>query len=192
MTNFPATAQEAADIFADTVAALGLATRAEFVPWSRSRNFKEDAKPSDRSLNWKVTLTKDGRDVMTFGYSAGVGHCPSYKFNARWTLDYTALIEWETEHGYPATDKLGGRYPVRRPGSKRIEPKTLDVVSSLILDASAIDYPTFEEWAGDLGYDTDSRKGEAAYRACLETALKLRAVLGDDGLNRLRDAASDY
>lgn len=44
----------------------------------------------------------------------------------------------------------------------------------------------------ELGYDPDSRKAEAIYKACLEIALKLRNALGEDGLAKLREAAQDY
>jgi hypothetical protein len=67
-----------------------------------------------------------------------------------------------------------------------------DVLASLVMDSSAIDYSTYEEWAGDCGHDPDSRKGEAIYRACLEIALKLRNGLGEAGLAALREAAQDY
>jgi len=60
------------------------------------------------------------------------------------------------------------------------------------MDASAIDYATFEEWAPEMGYDADSRKGEAIYRTCLEYALKLRGAVGDKAMEQLRTATQDY
>lgn len=57
----------------------GITVRAAFVPFSQSRNAKPDPKPGDLSLNWKVTLLKDGREVLTTDYQAGIGHAPSYK-----------------------------------------------------------------------------------------------------------------
>jgi hypothetical protein len=36
---------------------LGLVVTAEFVPYSRSRSFKKDAKLDERNLNWQVTLS---------------------------------------------------------------------------------------------------------------------------------------
>ena len=58
----------------DTAAKLGLTMTADFVPWSLSRNAGE----KDPSLNWKITLHKDGRPFLTTDYMAGSGHCPSY------------------------------------------------------------------------------------------------------------------
>ena len=48
------------------------------------------------------------------------------------------------------------------------------------------------EWAKDFGYDTDSRKAETTYRACLEIALQLRNGIGEAGFTRLQEASFDY
>jgi hypothetical protein len=53
------------------------------------------------------------------------------------------------------------------------------------------DYATFEQWASDLGYDSDSRSA-ATYLACLAIGLALRAGIGDSGLATLQAARSDY
>ena len=199
----------------DAIVALGLTLRAEFVPWSQSRNKGE----KDRTLNWRVTLLRTVKvpktiprdtydpereapimsrsivagefvdrttEVLTTDYSAGIAHCPSYDtstFRGQVTVDGKTALEWETENGTKWRDGLRGA---------PILPDTLDVVNSLILDSDVLNYPTFEEWAGDLGYDPDSRKGEAIYRACLEIALKLRNVIGEDGMTQLREAFQDY
>lgn len=169
----------------------GISIKAEFVPFSISRNAANDPgnKPGSRSLNWKVTLVKDGRDIITTDYSAGVGHCPSYKQNARWTLDYTALIVFETEHGKTARRANGFSFIQ---GGKPIMPETLSVIYSLIRDCDVLDYSGFEEWARDFGYDEDSRKAESIYRECLEIALKVRNGIGDKAMSEIRDASSDY
>lgn len=67
-----------------------------------------------------------------------------------------------------------------------------DVIHGLLSDGDAIDHPTYESWASDFGYDTDSRKGEALYRTCLEIGLKLRSSLGDENLRKLRDEFQGY
>ena len=71
-------------------------------------------------------------------------------------------------------------------------PDSLDVLSCLVSESDAIDSPAFDDWASNFGYDTDSRKAESVYRACLETGLKLRAAVGDSGLTKLREAFQDY
>ena len=180
---------------------LGLEIRAEFVPFSQSRNAKE----SHRSLNWRVTLVKrwqnangDNRysEILTTDYSAGIGHCPAYKQGMRMTLDNAALIKFETEKGFPATlpaNPFNPEKEVRRKAdSSPILPNPVDVIHSLAMDSDVLDHATFESWAGDFGYDTDSRSAESTYRACLEIALKLRAGIGESDLAALREAASEY
>lgn len=161
-----------------TIDALGLSVESVFVPWSQSRKFKKGAKLLDRSLNWRVTVKRHGDDILSCDYSAGIGHVPSYKYYGM--ADLGKAVEFELEHGREA--KSG----------KPIMSDATDVLASLVIDSGAIDSADFEEWANDLGYDTDSRKAEAIYRACLEIGLKLRVELGDDGLQRLREAFQDY
>lgn len=166
----------------------GYDMRAEFVPFSKSRNAKPDKGGEIwRSLNWQVTLTRNGRDILTTDYSAGEAHCPSNKQGAQQTADYRARVDYELEHG-----KTAHEYPYAIVGGKPILPKLADVLSSLILDSSVLDAGGFEDWAGDFGYDTDSREAERIYRACLDLALKLRAGLGETELQRLRDLFQDY
>lgn len=184
---------------AATVASLGLTVESAFVPLSQSRN-KTEKYPT---LNWKVTVKRNGRDVLTTDYSAGSAHCPAYNASVkamgeRNSLMRDAAIRFECEHGkaaaaYDSTNSSAG-YVVRELvlRGKALEPDALDVLASLAMDSDVIDAGGFEEWAGNFGYDVDSRRAEATYRACLETALKLRAALGDDGLAALRNAFKGY
>ena len=153
-------------------AELGLTLKAVFVPWSQSRNAGEK-RPS---LNWSITLHK-GSQRLTTDYMAGSGHCPSYK-QGTLMVHEADMIRRECETGQSRI----------RP----IAPELADVLHSLASDADVIHYPGFEQWAADTGYDADSRKAESIYRACLATALKLRAMLGNEGLERLREACRDY
>jgi len=163
---------------------LGLTVRAEFVPWSRSRN----AMRKNRSLNWRVTLIRDGRDVLTTDYSVGIGHCPSYRNipGSVHSLDKAAAIERETELGKEYRNKLGIY------SGNPILPDTCDVVHSFVVDSDVLNYARFEEWASDHDVNPDSRAGEATYRASLELALALRNGVGEAGLAALTEACRDY
>jgi len=57
------------------LAALGLTIESVFVPFSQSRNKAEKR----NSLNWKVSLCRNGKAFLTCDYSAGIAHCPGYK-----------------------------------------------------------------------------------------------------------------
>lgn len=164
----------------------GITITAEFVPWSQSRSAVKSPKLADYNLNWRVTLAKDGREIVTTDYGAGQGHCPSYKQGARWTSDYAASIKWECENGA----KYMSWHSTTR--ADPILPDSADVLASLLMDSGVLDSSNFEEWASDLGYDTDSRKAESIYRACLEIALKMRNGLGESVLADLRESAQDY
>lgn len=169
----------------------GVTMTAQFVPWSKSRNKDEKDDRGNRrmSLNWLVTIFASGRPVLTTDYMAGEGHCPSYKQGARRTVDYDRALEHECETGKAARHLATLSAAI---SGKPILPSLADVMHSLLLDASAIDSPTYEDWAGDFGYEPDSRKGEAIYRQCLDHALRLRAALGDTVLQQLREAAEGY
>lgn len=66
-------------------------------------------------------------------------------------------------------------------GHHGAEPEVPSVLDCLASDAATIENsPSFEEWASDLGYDTDSRKAEQTFKACKHQAKRLRNFLGDD------------
>lgn len=56
-------------------------------------------------------------------------------------------------------------------------PKAKEVIGSLFSDASCAD-GTFEDFCGNMGYDTDSRKALETYLACQESESKLRKFFG--------------
>lgn len=149
--------------------------KCEFVPFSRSRNAGE----KHRSLNYIVTVSVKGKDVLVSPYSMGAAFIPGIKGMGP-TVERQEMEEYATETGRASKSN-----PVK------IWPDEIDVLACLAHDAGAIDYANFEDWAEWNGYDTDSRKAEAAYRSCLETALALRAALGDANLTRLRELASE-
>lgn len=152
-----------------------------FVPWSKSRNSKEKTP----SLNWRVTIISKGRFVLTTDYSAGYAHCPSYlnRFWAKLTQEEYQAIREECELG--ESQKKGDKH-------KRILPDIVDVIHSLLLDSQAIDYQDFEQWAGDMGYDADSRKAETIYKQCVKIGLAMRACLGDELIDKLRELLKNY
>ena len=58
----------------DVLAAHKITVESVFVPFSQSRSKDQDTP----NLNWKVTVKRDGRDVLTTDYSAGLAHAPGY------------------------------------------------------------------------------------------------------------------
>lgn len=168
------------DVIGVIIAKHGLTIESVFVPWSLSRNAGEKSP----SLNWRVTLKQEGRNILTTDYSAGCGHAPSYQ--QRETVDSHANVLRECEKGF-ATYGSMGMLNTKKP----ITPEARDVIYSLLLDSDALDHDSFESWASDFGYDTDSREAEKTYQACLKIALQFRKI-GEAAIVELRDAFQDY
>ena len=59
-----------------------------------------------------------------------------------------------------------------------------EILDSLRSDSECA-YPTFEEFADNLGYDSDSRSAEKIYLACCEIERKLRRLVGGKGMVEL-------
>ncbi len=59
------------------------------------------------------------------------------------------------------------------------EPEAAEVLDCLASDSSGIENAqSFEDWCGEYGYDTDSRKAEKIFKTCERQAEKLKAFLG--------------
>lgn len=71
------------------------------------------------------------------------------------------------------------------------EPTVANVLSCLMSDASSGESGSFEAFCSEFGYDTDSRRAEATYRACQESAEAMRRMLGVD-FDVVALAASEY
>ena len=163
---------ERAKAFCD---ALTVPYSAEFVPQSKSRH----AKAGMRTLNWRITF-----GTLVTDYSQGIGHMPDY--GPRVVANQSKAREYEaSEKGvyYPASDLSLWR------AKKLPAPALVDVLYSLVMDASVLDYDTFADWASDFGYDSDSIKAKKIYKACRKIAVKLNRLID---LDAAREAFQDY
>lgn len=89
--------------------------------------------------------------------------------------------DWEANH-YEVTLRYGKkRYklPYSMGFGLKGSPKVDDVMDSLRLDCSSVEWSSFEEWCSDFDYDSDSRKAEKLYNTCRKQAEKMKAFLGD-------------
>jgi len=172
---------------ADALEAAGITIEAVFVPAAKGTPSK------DLRLNWRIAVDVKGRRILETDYTQGVGHCPAYKVDAKTLGGRNCVMRWDAIERECITGKS-----CYTQGSTAWTPKPIpaptaaEIMYCLISEASAIDHPTYESWASEFGYDEDSRKGEAIYRACLAIGLKLRAALGDAGLATLREASEDF
>jgi len=135
----------------------------------------------DWQVNWKVRLILDERTIIETDYHQGIGHLRGYN------LSFYSKMSIR-DHKQISTVLEGGRSTE----FGIVEPNIDDVLSCLIMDADVLTYDSFDDWAECMGYDTDSRKAEETYRACIEIGLKLRNRLGEETLPQLQEAYSDY
>lgn len=71
-------------------------------------------------------------------------------------------------------------------GHNGAEPTADEVLDCLASDASSVENArSFEEWASEYGYDTDSRKAEKIFKTCERQAEKLKQLLGDAAYEQL-------
>lgn len=131
-----------------------------------------------RDDNWKcdeyrITFTRGTVEIKT-DYYMGTGHRKPVK-------------------GAP-TDSGRGNTLFREQWEKKyfkpIPPMAADVLYSLILDASAID-ESFEDWAANFGYDTDSRKALSTYNQCCEIGQKMRRLFTSDEREKFAELTQD-
>jgi len=108
---------------------------------------------------------------VSFEYNTGMGHCtPKYgkPSGARQSI-------WESER------------PNKRPAVPCIGTETAwvhlpqldDILQCLFSDADA-GSQSFNDFCDNFGYDNDSLKALDTYRACMESASKLRTALGKE------------
>lgn len=77
--------------------------------------------------------------------------------------------------------------------AQKVTPKLDGVCASLLHDGVAFfDGQRFEEWASDLGYDSDSIKAKETFEACDKIGRGLSRALSRDELEGLREWASNY
>ncbi len=172
------------------IASLTLEYSATFVPQSQSRNANE----KNHSLNWRVSVMPKesaGRTnlhlrIMT-DYMQGIGHVPEDSADLFKRYGHSCSIARDAyERQIAQTGKYGPFH------SRPLPPPALrDVLYSLMSDGAASE-TTFEEWASEYGYGTDSRKAEEMYRTCDEHGKKLTRMIGTNNLAKLRELFQDY
>ena len=73
------------------------------------------------------------------------------------------------------------------------KPILADVMCSLVWDAQCVaDGQTFEDFAGDMDYNTDSREAERVYNGCRDEYFGLIRLCGSLDLDELSTMFQDY
>lgn len=131
------------------------------------------------AVHWRLAISNERGHILITEYSEGIGHFIN-TMGQRRTLDLESIIHNIT--GKASTLPYGNFVGYEKLLTKRVTrnglqlkvspPDMLHVLESLALDATAL-HQSFEDWASDCGYDTDSRKAYAIWEACCESARKL-------------------
>lgn len=148
-------------------------------------------------IAYEVELSHNGRAFFTGPYKLGVGHVKPTDEDANRcaNAELGAFVRaWIHKPHANFIDKQkqadAAAYLAKL---QAVTPKLDDVMHSLLMDGAAyFDGAAFEDWCGDYGYDSDSRKAESIWRACDDTGRKLLRALGQETTDRLREWASNY
>lgn len=119
------------------------------------------------------------------------------QFITKYNIGFTA--DWATARPDDLMDRAMNHYKCRITCGRRgftlyfsqgfgikDEPKTADVLNCIASDAAGYENAqSFEDWASEYGYDTDSRKAEKIYRAVKRQAEQIKRTIGEDAYQEL-------
>ena len=128
---------------------------------------------------------------MRVEYSQGIGHVPGYNAiagrrgltNDQWS--YRQELEGAAETG-----KYPNRHSFYCPRIPLPGPSAADFLHSIVMDNPHDE--SFEDWAANLGYDSDSRRAEEIWRACIKQTRGAESVLGKPLLAEIAKLLEDY
>lgn len=106
-----------------------------------------------------------------------------FDFNFGAELPVSQMAEWQRDaNGYRVTftyDRRKASFDFWQGSGITRDPQAADVMACLVSDTQH-GHESFEEFCGNLGYDTDSRKAEKMWRACQRTGDQLYRLFGAD------------
>lgn len=167
-------------------------------------NFHND---SIKMFNYMVTLTHNKKDMFLF-YSMGYGHWQDKRTGKRvsvpfaWNYDELVKIldnkkfyasyfnTWGSGKGkekftnYNIDSFLSSNIPAI--------PTVENILECFVSDFySTPDFYSFEQWAMDLGYDTDSRKAEQTYNTIQKQAKEFESLVGYQAFKEFKEIELD-
>lgn len=156
-------------------------------------NVTEDGWPN---IKYEVALFFKGKELIHMPYSLGVGHVTSGKSHTLKLSDAeeTMLQTWKA-HPYTKFQQtqLQANLATKLARDQKVKPQLVDVLYSLLSDGSAHFHSlSFEEWAGDCGYSSDSIKAKEIYDKCVEIGRTLKSRLPDETLEKVQELLANF
>jgi len=142
----------------------------------------------ERSAHFMCVISKGNQSMIT-NFSVGSGIVDQFYFDqlpAQAKKDQN--LQRMTVHIKNCLDdarKNGVRRGTFGPYRPKFEPSIVDILDCLASDASCTDQSTFEDFASDLGYDSDSRKALATFETIERQSKELRLMLGREAFETL-------
>jgi hypothetical protein len=136
------------------------------------------------------TLCKQRKLTVTpvFGSPVQFGTELEDKIQAIVVLQYRGRI-MSIPYFYGSMKQYVKATKVQKAKLEKIEPA--DVVHCLLVDTDVSNYSSFEEWAENLGYSTDSRKAEEIWKSCQKSVEAAQAFFGAD-FEQFQEASQEY
>jgi len=166
-------------------------------------NFDDDRK----SDSFKVTFIRN-KVKKSFDFYMGVGHRIDHnkeRLNLKADLSTAKKLGVTLPKLSPIDQKTPPKYLLfynerrlslhddkeRRRNLRVVHPSAASVLYSLTFDRYA-ESETFADWCANYGYDDDSIKAQGIYHACIENAVKLRAIFTPLEIEIIERILEDY
>ena len=119
------------------------------------------------------------RDPLSVPYAAGIGVWLPAMLEAKGEAG-ARLRQARTSYD-KRWEKTYAAEPIIEKARLAWKPGLFDVLASCLCDSDALQYDgDFEEWARDLGYESDSRSAEKTFRECERIGRAMKRLFGAD------------
>jgi len=159
------------------------------VEWTEKNGIKMELERTGFRSDWtgegihyNVTLMH-GTEVMRFQFSTGIGWIKNIKTGER-----AQGYHWDSQRKMVVPDnaRLQWQFTEAQRKYAILAPGIEDILECLASDSNSyISAGSFEDWARDMGYDSDSRSAETQYRTLGDQAKQFRNLLGQKLYNEL-------
>jgi len=139
---------------------------------------RDDFDGREGAATWAITITRNGREFQTeYTHGCHFRHHRSGQPIRLFAPGDRVTVDGIAKNKQTIPD----------------EPILADVMHSLVCDAQCVaDGQTFEDFADDMGYDTDSREAERIYNGCRDEYFALIRLCGSIDLDVLSRMFQDY